>query len=262
MKMLGFASALALATFTLAGPVAAAVETFDNPVTVSPTQAPGAWYTDRYAPADFTAGVAFDGRQVLVAEFSPSDSANNRPGGFGSSFYDTQGRKFDLESGTTSMSIELYVDSAWENSGRRMAGFWGTAFDGPNLAAYPILEYTESEGPGRFRAYEVTTGNWLDLGLPGGFAYDSWYTLDITLSGGLFTYTVGDLSVSTDADGATSIGNVILQGHNTTDGVEYSVRWDNLNTGVPEPATWGLMILGFGMAGAAMRRRRLVLAAI
>lgn len=25
---------------------------------------------------------------------------------------------------------------------------------------------------------------------------------------------------------------------------------------VPEPATWGMMILGFGMAGASMRRRR------
>ena len=28
--------------------------------------------------------------------------------------------------------------------------------------------------------------------------------------------------------------------------------------GVPEPATWGLMILGFGLAGAALRRRRLL----
>jgi len=30
--------------------------------------------------------------------------------------------------------------------------------------------------------------------------------------------------------------------------------------GVPEPATWGLMILGFGLAGAGLRRRRLALA--
>lgn len=33
---------------------------------------------------------------------------------------------------------------------------------------------------------------------------------------------------------------------------------DNANiASVPEPATWGLMILGFGAAGAALRRRRL-----
>jgi hypothetical protein len=30
---------------------------------------------------------------------------------------------------------------------------------------------------------------------------------------------------------------------------------------VPEPAAWALMIAGFGMAGAALRRRRLTLAA-
>jgi len=29
-----------------------------------------------------------------------------------------------------------------------------------------------------------------------------------------------------------------------------------VSTGVPEPGTWAIMILGFGMAGAAMRRRR------
>lgn len=31
-------------------------------------------------------------------------------------------------------------------------------------------------------------------------------------------------------------------------------------TAVPEPATWGLMIAGFGLAGAALRRRRAALA--
>ena len=34
-----------------------------------------------------------------------------------------------------------------------------------------------------------------------------------------------------------------------------------LGVGVPEPATWALMIGGFGLAGAALRRRRTALAA-
>lgn len=34
-----------------------------------------------------------------------------------------------------------------------------------------------------------------------------------------------------------------------------SFEFDNLAAGVPEPATWGLMILGIGMVGGMMRRR-------
>jgi hypothetical protein len=35
---------------------------------------------------------------------------------------------------------------------------------------------------------------------------------------------------------------------------------NTLNAGVPEPATWGLMIMGFGLAGATLRRRRAITA--
>jgi hypothetical protein len=38
----------------------------------------------------------------------------------------------------------------------------------------------------------------------------------------------------------------------------YIVEYSPLSTAVPEPATWALMILGFGGAGAALRRRRVV----
>ena len=37
-----------------------------------------------------------------------------------------------------------------------------------------------------------------------------------------------------------------------------SFEFDNLATGVPEPTTWAMMILGLGVAGAAMRRRQTV----
>ena len=36
----------------------------------------------------------------------------------------------------------------------------------------------------------------------------------------------------------------------------WSASWDNTSTGVPEPAVWALMIGGFGLAGASLRRRR------
>ena len=36
--------------------------------------------------------------------------------------------------------------------------------------------------------------------------------------------------------------------------------WVNDPTAAPEPATWALMISGFGLAGAGLRRRRAVAA--
>lgn len=35
-----------------------------------------------------------------------------------------------------------------------------------------------------------------------------------------------------------------------------SFEFDNIATAAPEPATWGMMILGFGLAGGALRIRR------
>ena len=45
-----------------------------------------------------------------------------------------------------------------------------------------------------------------------------------------------------------------------TGGTNYAFRNDSPG-GVPEPASWALMISGFGLAGAALRRRRTVVAA-
>ncbi len=54
------------------------------------------------------------------------------------------------------------------------------------------------------------------------------------------------------ADYEISIGNVILQGHNTTDGVDYDIYWDNFGTAVPAPGALALL----GCAGLVGARRR------
>ena len=41
--------------------------------------------------------------------------------------------------------------------------------------------------------------------------------------------------------------------------VNYAFKDDGRVGGVPEPATWALMIAGFGLAGAGLRRRSLAL---
>ena len=60
-----------------------------------------------------------------------------------------------------------------------------------------------------------------------------------------------------DAPGALFIGDV--QAHSVPLGNNGLVEGGQLfflsNAGVPEPASWAMMIAGFGIAGAAMRRK-------
>lgn len=231
---------------------------FSTPVVTGATQAPGVWYTDRYAPAGFVSPVSFDGGDRLQQSISAADSGDNRPGGFSTAFYNTQGRKYDLEAGTVKMSIDLYVPAAWASTNARMAGFWGTGVDNADaVSSYPILEFTSDTATPRFRGWEAD-GSWIDLGLPTGFAYDAWQTLEITkLPSGEINYAVGDKSVTTLLMGSatTEIANVILQGHNSQAGVNYNIYWDNLATSVvPEPASAAMA--GVAMLGLLAARRR------
>lgn len=246
---------------------------FDSPVVTGSSQAPGVWYTDRYAPAGFESQIMFNGDNRLLQTISAADGGNNRPASFSSPFYNTQGRKYDID-GTYSMSIDLFVDDTWASTGRRMAGFWGTAFDAlDTVSGFPIIEFTstpDGTGTGRFRGWDVVNGGWIDLGLPTGFTYDEFYRLTIELDtmSDTFTYKVGDISFTQGAGGSAEIGNVILQGHNTDDGVGYEIYWDNFTARngmapVPEPASMTLCVIMLAcLAGAAVYRKRKPTAAL
>lgn len=167
MRKLSPAIALA-AALVCAAPAMALTLTFDSPVVTGSSQAPGVWYTDRYAPAGFQTAF-FDGDNRLKHSISAADAASLRPSGFSSAFYDTQGRKLDLPAATAVLSIDLYVPAYWASTGRRMAGFWGTAFDAANaVSAYPIIEFASVGGVPQFRGWNLTSG-FTDMGLPTGF---------------------------------------------------------------------------------------------
>ncbi len=145
------------------------------------------------------------------------------------------------------------------------------------------------------------TDAFLNLDLGGVYALDKAFVTDRVTSGGpnfCACYGVTDfttrfsLQAFTDATFTTALGSALTFSHAvpgsvadfstvaslgglTAQFLQYRVverNGPNFNTGlsdihfsgaaVPEPAGWALMILGFGSAGAMLRRRKLVLARI
>lgn len=244
---------------------AAPIDSFDGPVAIGPTQAPGVWYTDRYAPAGFVGGqVAPDGRTgTLQQSISPADSQVNRPGAFSSVFYNTQGRKFDTP-GLTSAFIEMYVPGSWDGlnqnvagSEGRLGGFWATGADAGNtVTAYPVIEFNNLVDS--FRVFDPEAGGTGYQNVSGFAGFDRWYEIGFQLNGSDLEYFVNGMLVYTDSTigSTTQFKDIILQGYNAGNG--YSIYWDNFQADsamVPEPASlavWSLM----GVAGLAYRWRR------
>jgi hypothetical protein len=217
---------------------------FATPVVLAPTQTAGAWYPDRAAPCQFfSPATAPDGTlNTLQESICAADQQTPTP-----NFYNTQGRKYDLAAGTTSITMNLYVPAAWATGNMRRAGLWATALNSTNVLGndYPILEFqspitSDASGPGYypnggvagFYGWNNATSAFDYVGLPAGFAYNTWVKLTITLIPGTgFKYTVANLVGLSTASIAspfndpteTSLANVILQGYNY--GVGYSIFW-------------------------------------
>jgi hypothetical protein len=201
----------------------------------SVTLGDGGWEVDRSAPFAFEVDTtSFAGESVLKQSIDASDATDQ-------AFRQTQGRKFDLIEGTTSMQIDLYMDESWEptgDEGFRWAGFWGVATNAAGeIVDYPIIEFTTLDGDARFRIWESSDESWHDIGLPSGFSYGEFETLEMTLqSDGTFLFQIGDLTYTSDVYDAVEIDSVILQGYNQVPddpdgGRTYDIFWDNLGSG-------------------------------
>ena len=197
--------------------------TFDEPVMLAATAAPGVWYKDRYVPAGFEVAI-FGGDSRLKESIDAGDYQT-------AGFYRTQGRGYIVGDNTNEMKIDVYIPSDWDLTNNRLAGFWGVAVDASNaVSGYPIVEFTRDGGVPRFRAWESGgTGGWVDMGLPTGFTTNSWITLKIRLlPSGEFLLSAGDLNYLTKTsapNASVKLKSVILQGYNAPS--TYDIYWDN-----------------------------------
>lgn len=107
----------------------------------------------------------------------------------------------------------------------------------------PILSTGNGVGAnGAFNPGSTTSGTWNLAG----------YNVDfIAIKGG----NSFALYRTTGSSGTWSTSALVNGGGNTP-GLSHLVFFGTLAAAVPEPSTWALMILGFGVAGASMRQRK------
>ena len=97
----------------------------------------------------------------------------------------------------------------------------------------------------------ITTGlNTIDLALfngPSGYTYG-------------YDFQINGVSFAKDSCGTFNMGGCdndrYGEGLVWTDKIRFNVDSNGYVSGVPEPATWAMMITGFGMAGWMLRRNR------
>lgn len=242
------------------GPCAALAQWVDNFDTINP-----AWVTDRYAPAGFQS-VSFQGDNRLQITIDQTGSAINRPSADSSAFYNTQGDQRGVGIiGDWSLSAEVYVSSAFDTSTGQLVrtDLWAHTGTGSGNGNYAIIGFTNASPSAplnpdaldrsfRFQVFDGTQADpssWFDVGVPAGFTFDAWHTLEASGNSTSIEFSIDGAVVYTDAavDGAdfqTAFIEAYNFGQTGPDGSNsYSVYWDNAIAAVPEPA-------GFALAGA------------
>lgn len=245
---------LALAAF----PCAALAQFTDTFSTIDP-----AWVPNRYDPAGFES-VTYLGDSRLRLTIAPPSLSDP--------FYNIQGRQRPGGiTGEWTLSAQVYVSSDFNTTTGPLVrtALWGHSGTTDAGGAYMILGFTNASptdalNPAadnrafRFRVFDVNFGDWIDLGVPAGFVFDTWHMLSGTSTGTDFEYRIDGVLVKTlpTADGADLL-SAMVQGYNFGQAASYSVYWDNVTaTAIPEPATTALIaaVAAFGVAFWLRRR--------
>lgn len=231
-------------------------------ITPSFAGAPAGWTVDRYAPNSFAdIGPFMGASNALGIGISSADQFGNRPSGFNSTFYNTQGRSMAVSGGVgSSLGAYLWVPASWSDAanGSRRTDLWGVGVDGINaVTEYPIVGFTNFGGAARFRGWDTAIGAWTDFTAP--VTYDAWNQVSFTFTGTTFEYNVnGTLAGTVNSNGnTTDLSRIIMQAYNfggdpSIVGAtpnDYTAVWAQ---GIPEPST--VFLLAFAFAGMVAAR--------
>ncbi len=235
---------LCASTFSINAQCRLLNDTFDvNPV-LSPGNVDGTWYPDRYRPAEFISNVLASSNVLKISINGTADGALGR-GAQGSSFYNTQGRKFNQCGGcVTVLKGDLWISADWATKHRR-TDMWATARNAINAnTVYPIIGFRNPDGASPGIYYWDPSVGWINSLVP--VVYDSWYNLEFRIVGPNIVYYVNGSIVGTiSSNSSTYFGDIIMQAYNFNDAAmpvshgtpdlnpltnSYDAYWDNLVT--------------------------------
>jgi hypothetical protein len=143
-----------------------------------------------------------------------------------------------------------FIDTANNNAAGTLNG---TISTNDAMSALESFSLTSSQS-GRFESilYSTSTANWTMGGLPGTPLSGAAFTISSLLSGNTLTLQF-PLPLT---QSVTQLGSLSGESQRRN-GVFFDVRsLSGTIAAVPEPATWAMMLVGFGMVAGAARYRR------